>query len=43
MYPARVEIMSEKILEEFGEGARNHQFFLSLYINVFLGRKYNLD
>lgn len=37
----RIPIMSEKILEEQEDGAKNHQFFPSLYINFFFGKKYN--
>ncbi|MFZ4784809.1 MAG: hypothetical protein ACOYLH_04975 [Flavobacteriales bacterium] len=37
----RIPIMSQKILEEQEDGAKNHQFFPSLYINFFFGKKYN--
>lgn len=43
VYPKKIEIMSEKILETYNKGATNHQFFLSLYVNLFFGRKYNKD
>jgi hypothetical protein len=41
VFPYRVEIMSDKILEEAFDGAHNHQFFLALYINFLFGKKYN--
>ncbi len=40
-FARRIPIMSEKILEEQEEEARNHQFFPSLYINFFFGRKHS--
>ena len=40
-YLKRIPIMSEKILEEQDDSAKNHQFFPSLYINFFFGQKYN--
>lgn len=41
VFPYRVPIMAPQILEEREDGATNHQFFLSLYLHLFIGKKYN--
>lgn len=41
-YNRRIPIMSEEILsDEGGDKAKNHQVFLTFYINLFFGKKYN--
>jgi len=43
-FSRRVPIMSEQILAEGQvEKARNHQLFLTFYINLFFGKKYNKE
>lgn len=41
VFTQRIPIMSPKILKEDMSNPRNHQIFLSLYINFFFGKKYN--
>jgi hypothetical protein len=41
VFPQRIEIMSDQILEERFDGARNHRIFASLYIHFVFGKKYN--
>jgi hypothetical protein len=40
-FPYRVPIMAPKILDEKMNGAKNHQLFVALYLNFFIGKKYN--
>ncbi|MEZ4800351.1 MAG: hypothetical protein R2809_11385 [Flavobacteriales bacterium] len=40
-FSRKIPIMAERILEEQTERAKNHQVFLSAYINFFFGKKYN--
>lgn len=40
-FPYRIPIMAPKILEEKENGAKNHQVFLALYLNLFIGKKYD--
>lgn len=42
-FPYRVPLMAESILQERDNGARNHQFFFSLYLQFFIGKKYNKE
>ncbi len=42
-YANRIPIMSEEVLALEPDGAKNHQVFISLYINFFFGKKYNQD
>jgi hypothetical protein len=36
-----VPIMAPKILEQKSANAKNHAVFVSLYLNFFIGKKYN--
>lgn len=40
-FPYRVPIMAEKILKNGSNNARNHQFFVSVFLQIFFGKKYN--
>lgn len=42
-FPFRVPIMAQSILDEKSNGAKNHQFFATVYLNFFIGRKYNRE
>ncbi|MDZ4823047.1 MAG: hypothetical protein SH856_06280 [Flavobacteriales bacterium] len=39
-FAKRIPIMSQEILDEKFDGANNHQFFLTLYLNFTFGKKY---
>jgi len=41
VFPRRIEIMSEQILDRYHQGARNHQVFPSLFVHFLFGKKYN--
>lgn len=40
VFGARVPIMSEAILDELEDGAKNHQVFLTLFLNFAFGKKF---
>jgi hypothetical protein len=41
-YLQRIPIMSPKVLEEKGTNPKNHQVFVALFINFFIGKKENI-
>ncbi|MFN8775458.1 MAG: hypothetical protein ACK5XV_01710 [Flavobacteriales bacterium] len=41
VFPRRIEIMSDEILEQDYDGARNHRVFPSFFIHFVFGKKYN--
>ena len=41
VFPRRIEIMSDQILEDRFDGAENHRIFASLYVHFVFGKKYN--
>lgn len=41
IYPKRIEIMSQEILDRYNDKAKNHFFFPAIYTRFFFGSKYN--
>ena len=41
VYPKRIEIMSQEILNRYNDRARNHFIFPAIYTRFFFGSKYN--